>query len=61
MIRRRRLGQLDLSNLITLFPGVEAGEPQIIIEHKVDEKTLWAFGGIAIGSILLGYSLNKFF
>ncbi len=58
---RNRLGQLDLSNLFTLWPDVAPGEPHIRIAHTVDNKTLWVFGGIAVGSVILGYSLNKFF
>jgi len=58
---RNRLGQLELSNLISFFPERPEGEPNIIIKHEVDNNTLYAIGGIAIGTVLLTYSLNKFF
>lgn len=56
-MRKNKLGQLNLDNLISLFPDTQEGEPNIIIEHKVDTPTVIALGIITIGAVVLNYYL----
>ncbi len=56
-IRKKKLGQLRLENLISAFSDTEPGEPAVIIEHKVDNPTLVILGVITIGAVILNYYL----
>lgn len=57
---RRKLGVLQLENIISAFTGAKEGEPAIIVEHKVDNQTLFLMGAISIGSIITYFVIKKY-
>lgn len=56
-MRKNRLGQLNIENIISAVSGAEPGQPAVIIEHKVDNPTLVILGVITIGAVVLNYYL----
>ena len=51
--RTNSMGALTLDNVISLFGKKEPGEANILIDHKVDDKTLLALAAIVGGGVLL--------
>lgn len=58
-MKRKRLGALQLENVISLFTGAEPGETAIIIEHKIDTPTMIVLAAIPVGTVLLYFGLKN--
>jgi len=56
---RKKLGAIELQNIISAFTGAKEGEPAIIVQHTVDNQTLFLMGAITITSITAYFVIKK--